>query len=87
MNSFNLYEDILSRTWNRYYYEVEAETLEEAIEKVKDGEVADLIRDSIKLSYLEAGGVDNWTWYDEALTEYNEDDLDDDTLTNEYKDA
>lgn len=35
----------------------------------------------------EAGGVDNWTWYDEALTEYNEDDLDDDTLTNEYKDA
>lgn len=39
MNSFNLYEDILSRTWNRYYYEVEAETLEEAIEKVKDGEV------------------------------------------------
>ena len=46
-------------------------------------ELADLIRDSIKLSYLEAGGVDNWTWYDEALTEYNEDDLDDDTLTNE----
>lgn len=50
-------------------------------------ELADLIRDSIKLSYLETGGVDNWTWYDEALTEYNEDDLDDDTLTNEYKDA
>lgn len=24
-------------------------------------ELADLIRDSIKLSYLEAGGVDNWT--------------------------
>lgn len=39
MNSFNLYEDVLSRTWNRYYYEVEADTLEEAIEKVKDGEV------------------------------------------------
>ena len=50
-------------------------------------ELADLIRDSIKLSYLEAGGDDNWTWYDEALNEYNEDDLDDDTLTNEYKDA
>lgn len=29
--------------------------------------------------YLENG--------DEALTEYNENDLDDDTLTNEYKDA
>ena len=50
-------------------------------------ELADLIRDSIKLSQLEAGGVDNWTWYAEALTEYNEDDLNDDTLTNEYKDA
>nr|DAF44760.1 MAG TPA: hypothetical protein [Podoviridae sp. ct8Lf7] len=50
-------------------------------------ELADLIRASIKLGYLEAGGVDNWTWYDEALTEYNEDDLDDDTLTSEYKDA
>lgn len=50
-------------------------------------ELADLIRASIKLSYLEAGEVDNWTWYDEALTEYNKDDLDDDTLTNEYKDA
>lgn len=50
-------------------------------------ELADLIRANIKLSYLEAGGVDNWTWYDEVLTEYNEDDLDDDTLTNEYKDA
>lgn len=50
-------------------------------------ELADLLRASSKLSCLEAGGVDNWTWYDEALTEYNEDDLDDDTLTNEYKDA
>jgi len=49
-------------------------------------ELADLIRDSIKLSYLEAGGVDNWTWYDEALTEYNEADLDNDILTDKYKD-
>lgn len=55
------------------------------IRAIKSGAVFD--RASIKLSYLEAGGVDNWTWYDEALTEYNEDDLDDDTLTNEYKDA
>lgn len=50
-------------------------------------ELAELIRDSIKLSYLEAGGVNNWTWYNEALTEYDEDDLDDDTLTDKYKDA
>lgn len=58
-----------------------------AMKLISKEELADLIRDSIKLSYLEAGGVDNWTWYDEALTEYNGDDLDDDTLTNEYKDA
>ena len=51
-----------------------------AMKLISKEELADLIRDSIKLSYLEAGGVDNWTWYDE-------DDLDDDTLTNEYKDA
>lgn len=25
-----------------------------------------------KLDALEAGGVDNWEWYDEALKEYNE---------------
>ena len=50
-------------------------------------ELADLIRASIKLSYLEAGGVDNWTWYDEALSDYCNEDLDDDTLTEEYKDA
>lgn len=49
-------------------------------------ELADLIRDSIKLSYLEAGGVDNWTWYDEALSDYDSD-LDDDILTEDYKDA
>ncbi len=50
-------------------------------------ELADLIRASIKLSYLESGGVDNWTWYDEALSDYCNEDLDDDTLTEEYKDA
>ena len=50
-------------------------------------ELADLLRASSKLSCLEAGGVDNWTWYDEALSDYCNEDLDDDTLTEEYKDA
>lgn len=36
---FNLYEDVKVTTWRRYSYEVEAETLEEAVELVKDGEV------------------------------------------------
>lgn len=50
-------------------------------------ELADLLRASYKLNCLEAGGVDNWTWYDEALSDYCDEDLDDDTLTEEYKDA
>lgn len=49
-------------------------------------ELADLLRASSKLSCLETGGVDNWTWYDEALSDYDSD-LDDDILTEDYKDA
>lgn len=36
---FELYEDVKVTTWRRYSYEVEAETLEEAVGLVKDGEV------------------------------------------------
>lgn len=39
MTKFKLYEDILSRSWNRYFYDVEANTMEEAVEKVRYGEV------------------------------------------------
>ena len=39
MTKFKLYEDILSRSWNRYFYDVEANTIEEAVEKVRYGEV------------------------------------------------
>lgn len=34
---FDLYEDVLSHSWHRFYYGVEAETIEEAIEEVKNG--------------------------------------------------
>ena len=37
MTKFKLYEDILS--WNRYFYDVEANTIEEAVEKVRYEEV------------------------------------------------
>lgn len=33
MTKFKLYEDILSRSWNRDFYDVEADTIEEAVEK------------------------------------------------------
>lgn len=36
---FELYEDVKVTTWCRHSYEVEAETLEEAVELVKDGDV------------------------------------------------
>ena len=35
---FQLYEDVKVATWRRYTYDVEAETLEEAVGVVKDGE-------------------------------------------------
>lgn len=37
MTKFKLYEDILSRSWNRYFYDVEANTI--AVEKVRYEEV------------------------------------------------
>lgn len=54
---------------------------------IRKEELAHLLRASHKLSCLEAGGVDNWIWYDEALSDYCDEDLDDDILTKEYKDA
>lgn len=39
MAKFELFEDMRVCTWRRYFYEVEAETLEEAVELVKDSEV------------------------------------------------
>ena len=32
----------------------------------------DLCRDSAKLSALEGGGVDNWSWYYESLCDHYE---------------
>lgn len=36
-------------------------------------ELADLLRRSWKLYALEYGGVDNWDWYDRALSEQDDD--------------
>lgn len=51
MTKFKLYEDILFHSWYRYFYDVEANTIEEAIEKVKYGKVdcynAEQIREAI----------------------------------------
>lgn len=54
---------------------------------VPKDELADLVRASIILNYLENAGVDNWCWYDHALSEYVDDENmeDDDYLTDNYK--
>lgn len=36
-----------------------------------------LVTRSIKLFYLEDGGVDNWEWYDDCMTKYYEENEDD----------
>lgn len=54
---------------------------------VPKDELAELVRASIILSYLDNAGVDNWCWYDHALSEYfNDENMeDDDYLTSNYK--
>lgn len=39
MAKFKLCEDLKIITWRRYHYTVEADTLEDALEQIKDGEV------------------------------------------------
>jgi len=34
---------------------------------IEESELKSLLRDSLKLAALEAGGVDNWDWYGESL--------------------
>lgn len=59
MTKFKLYEDILSRSWNRYFYDVEANTIEEAVEKVKYGEVDCYDSEQIYEGIDELDPVDN----------------------------
>ena len=40
-------------------------------------EYEQLTYDSRKLEALEAGGVDNWEWYDESLKEFREEEDED----------
>jgi len=38
--------------------------------KISVSELANLIRCENKLSALECGGVDNWSWYSDSMWEY-----------------
>lgn len=39
MSLFKLYKDVKYTSWDRLYYEVEAETIEDAVKKIVDGDV------------------------------------------------
>lgn len=39
MKEFKLYKDVLTKYWDRYFYEIKAENIEEAVEKVKNDEI------------------------------------------------
>lgn len=40
-----------------------------------------------KLRCLEMAGVDNWTWYDQAMSDYEADEYTNDELTKDYNEA
>ena len=40
---------------------------------IRKDELAELLRDRWKLRCLEMAGVDNWTWYDQAMSDYEAD--------------
>ena len=54
---------------------------------IRKDELAKLLRDRWKLRCLEMAGVDNWTWYDQAMDDYNADEYTDDELTKDYDEA
>lgn len=49
--------------------------------------ISELLRDRWKLRCLEMAGVDNWTWYDQAMSDYEADEYTNDELTKDYNEA
>lgn len=54
---------------------------------IRKDELAELLRDRWKLRCLEMAGVDNWTWYDQAISDYEADEYTNDELTKDYNEA
>lgn len=51
--------------------------------KISKSKLIELLKDCAKLRALEAGGVDNWEWYDESIEQYEKilEEVKDDYLT------
>lgn len=54
---------------------------------IRKDELAELLRDRWKLRCLEMAGVDNWIWYDRAMSDYEADEYTNDELTKDYNEA
>lgn len=62
--------------------------------QVEESRLAELLREEWKLQALEAGGVDNWEWYDESLFHPDEgktlndiEDMSDREIIEKFRDA
>lgn len=40
--------------------------------QITENKLIKLIHDSMKLSALENGGIDNWMWYDDSIHDFEE---------------
>lgn len=38
--------------------------------KISESELVELLTDNLRLTALEAGGVDNWSWYGDSFDEF-----------------
>ena len=73
MAKFRFYQDKEVKTWVRDYYDVEADTLEEAIKRVKDADctLEDLVYKDSRVSFL----CRDWDWMQDALVDVFEADM------------
>ena len=73
MAKFRFYQDKEVKTWVRDYYDVEADTLEEAIQRVKDADctLEDLEYKDSRVSFLRR----DWDWMQDALIDVFEADM------------
>lgn len=49
--------------------------------KISEKELKSLLEDSMRLSALDAGGVDNWSWYGDSFHDYLDNFMDENGIT------
>lgn len=54
--------------------------------KISESELIELLTDSLRLTALDEGGVDNWTWYGDSFNEFLQGAMKDEGLKPEEED-